>query len=348
MTATFSQIGNSAATRNAKLLELANKGLIEWQDNIAYGFGEALRRLNKDGSWDQRWKSAGLFSELNGLQKINIEAWDPANILGRLDHIHERAFEPIWDIRKAWIDRIRKAAADEIEDLIEQAQKAMKLSSIEWIIALWEDEDAHSYKSEARLMAEAEAEAWNEIRALELKGRLSQPAYLKTFTWIAQQWHNLANEFIDTLNGLEADHSELIAQRKAAEQKAQDAIAELYAMPTGYLSNSQKWKLDFRKRTAEENPEIFKEATLLHSLPNNSTAYALRAMLPGIFQKESDDKMNLLNYFGSQKLITAKDKEAILQDRFNPEGYAQAKPTLWQTFLILLAIRKGQYIISFN
>ena len=348
MAATFSQIGNSAATRNAKLLELADKGLIEWQDNIAYGFGEALRRLNKDGSWDQRWKSAGLFSELNGLQKINIEAWDPANILGRLDHIHERAFEPIWDIRKAWIDRIRKAAADEIEDLIEQAQKAMKLSSIEWILALWEDEDNHSCKSEAQLMAEAEADAWNEIRALEHKGRLAQPAYLKAFEWIAQQWHSLANQFIDTLNGLEADHSELIAQRKAAEQKAQDAIAEIYAMPTGYLSDSQKWKLDFRKRTADENPEIFKEATLLHSLPNNSPAYALRAMLPELIQKESNNKLNLLNYINDHRLITHKEKEDIQQNRFDPEGYAPARLTLWKTFLILLAIRKGQYIISFN
>lgn len=81
---------------------------LQFDGPIAYFLGEAIGKLNKDGSWDKRWTSYGLFSHINNLASIEINAWDPDNIQGRLKHLHNRLFIELQGFKKQLIDAIRK------------------------------------------------------------------------------------------------------------------------------------------------------------------------------------------------------------------------------------------------
>ena len=103
-----SEIGNTASERKATLERLLDDATIEFEDQTAFFLGEAIGKLTKEGEWDKRWKSYGLYSALNDLAELEIKFWDPDNIIGRLDHIHQREFEGLAKLQSSLIDGIRK------------------------------------------------------------------------------------------------------------------------------------------------------------------------------------------------------------------------------------------------
>ena len=129
-----SEIGNTASERKATLERLLDDATIEFEDKTAFFLGEAIGKLTKEGEWDKRWKSYGLYSALNDLAELEIKFWDPDNIIGRLDHIHQREFEGLTKLQSSLIDGIRKdpdnAAIRELalQELEQAKQGLMKLN----------------------------------------------------------------------------------------------------------------------------------------------------------------------------------------------------------------------------
>ena len=144
-----SAIGLTAAERIDTLSSFSfdqeDDSLITWDGDTAYFLGEAIGKLTKQGKWNRAWKSFGLYSSLNGIASIEIEAWDPNNIIGKLAHIHEREYKDLIGLRREWIARIRNAE-DKTSEM--RTAKATLIEAQKELIALNESR-AHSNQIEA-------------------------------------------------------------------------------------------------------------------------------------------------------------------------------------------------------